>query len=252
MTRSPATPATPTSVNITHDAGTLTITKSADAARVGHGGTVTYTFVSPTRRAPTARRPTAVVRVDRPGLSTTTAPGLTARLQRRRHRPRQATSTAARRGLHVQLRRAGRPRRRRGTTRSSTPPTLSGTDLDGDPVTGDTSNTDQRRRRPRRGHARHRQERRRTTSATAAPSPTRSMSPTPRAPTARRPGRRRHRRPVRRAPARRRRVRPTSTRRHRPDGYLDGGETWKYTCTYTVAGRHSRTARRTRSSTPPR
>ena len=32
------------SVDITHTAGTLTITKSADVASVAHGGTVTYTF----------------------------------------------------------------------------------------------------------------------------------------------------------------------------------------------------------------
>ena len=32
------------SVEITHDAGVLTITKSADVSSVAHGGTVTYTF----------------------------------------------------------------------------------------------------------------------------------------------------------------------------------------------------------------
>ena len=49
-----------TSVDIAHDAGTLTITKSADVAAVGHGGTITYTF---------ARRPT------RPGADGSPADG---------------------------------------------------------------------------------------------------------------------------------------------------------------------------------
>ena len=44
VTRSPATTPNQVSVNITHDAGTLTIVKDADVLDVAHGGTVTYTF----------------------------------------------------------------------------------------------------------------------------------------------------------------------------------------------------------------
>ena len=45
------------SVEITHDAGVLTITKSADVSSVAHGGTVTYTFNVTYVPGQTVRRP---------------------------------------------------------------------------------------------------------------------------------------------------------------------------------------------------
>ena len=166
-----------TSVNVIHDAGTLTITKSADVAAVGHGGTITYTL-----------------RQLRPGRRRLAGPD---------HRGQRRPS--ARRGVRAYQDHRGRSRQRRDTTSTDgetwtytctyTVPaghsdgeedpitntaSVSGTDLDGDPVTVHSNNESVNVIHDAGTLDHHQGRRRRLGRPTAAPSPTPSTSTTPR------------------------------------------------------------------------
>ena len=147
------------SVNITHDAGTLTIVKDADVLDVAHGGTVTYTF-DVTYLAGTDGSPATNLDVSDDQCDLAPAPTLAGGFNvgdsdldglLDQGETWEYTCSFAVPAGHLN----GEEDPILNTA------SVSGDDLDGDAVTGDDSEPGQRQHHARCRHTDHRQERRR-------------------------------------------------------------------------------------------